>query len=261
MTKVNASNIQKKLQQQFPDVQVFSFIELDSTSLYLKERSKSSLIPAFCITERQTQGYGQQLRPWQSDERSLSFSLLLHFNLPLHKLNGLTQLISLKLIESLSSYSEASFKVKWPNDLYVGSVKVGGILVESVAYTENDCWLVIGIGLNNGSNLSVTDSYTGAPLLTGSVELPEEKKIAFLESLIQHLITLSNNFTESLFKQYQMNYRLVDFFELDQSVIVYDIDTKKPGFYKGLTEYGELLVEVDGALYMYRSGNTSVRPI
>lgn len=255
------SRVQSRLQHRFPQVKVFSFQEIASTSVFLKDYAKKELNLAFCITKKQTSGYGQQLRAWQSGDASLTFSLLLHFKQPLHRLNGLTQVIVLKVIEGLSEFSDESFKVKWPNDLYVNGKKAGGILVESVSYTEHDCWLVIGIGLNNGLDILIKDSHTDFQSKIGSVGLSGLKTQPFLEILIARLLMLSKEFTEDLFKEYSLDYRLVDFFELEQPVFVYDNALKQPGLYKGLTHNGELLVEMDGVLRNFRSGNTSIRPI
>lgn len=255
------SEIQKRFGERFPSVDFFYFNEIDSTSLYLKQQAKKELRPAFCLAKKQTSGYGQQQRPWKSDDTSLTFSALLNVKQPLHQLGGLTQLVALKLIERLSDQSNQSFKVKWPNDIYIDDCKAGGILLESVAYTEHECWLVVGIGLNNGLGMSISDSQSSDQVRPGNVRLSEAGKASFLESIMDELLTLFQRFKQGMFNQYAMNYRLVDYFELDQPVIVYDNASKQLGLYKGLTHNGEVLVELDGTLSTFRSGNTSIRPI
>jgi biotin--protein ligase len=38
-------------------------------------------------------------------------------------------------------------RIKWPNDIYTGSLKIGGILCQS-AYRNQEFQVVIGVGLN-----------------------------------------------------------------------------------------------------------------
>ena len=249
------------LQKAFPELAVFCFSELQSTSGYLKRYAQSHLSPAFCLALSQTSGYGQQSRVWKSDCSSLTFSSLLHLETPLHQIDGFTQLIALKLIESLSEYSDQSFKIKWPNDIYVDHKKAGGILVECVAYSETDCWLVVGIGLNNGLKEWIQDALTERAVVPNSIELGEENKIKFLMDVINRQLVLAKGFEIGYFKRYLVNYNLVDYFNAGESVIVYDKATKKSGFYKGLTDNGELLVTLEGQLCQFRSEAISIRPM
>ncbi|MBN2866354.1 MAG: biotin--[acetyl-CoA-carboxylase] ligase [Thiotrichales bacterium] len=255
------AQIQFEIQSQFPELAVFCFDELDSTSHYLKQYARTHLKEAFCLTLSQRSGYGQQSRVWQSDFSSITFSMLLNIKAPLNDIDGFTQLVGLKLIESLTEFSSEHFKLKWPNDLYVNNQKAGGILIECVSYSDEDCWLVVGIGLNNGLKSSVQDSLTGNTSIAGSISLQDPDKVNFLVTTISKQLELSSGFKPDMFKEYSVNYRLVDFFKLEQSVIVYDSGIKEPGLYKGLTDSGELLVEIDGSLQIYRSGQTSIRPV
>jgi len=254
------AQIEFEIQQSSPETAVFCFDELDSTSHYLKQYAETHLKEAFCFTLSQTSGYGQQSRAWQSDFSSITFSTLLHFKVPLHEVDGLTQLIALKLVESLSDFTSESFKIKWPNDLYVNDKKAGGILIECVSFTDTDCWLVVGVGLNNGLKTDVIDALTGQSSIPGSIKLAESDKLPFLINVLNRQLVLAQRFGINEFKQYLVNYSLVDYFKVDEPVIVYDSAIKQPGFYKGLTKNGELLVELDHKLCTFRSGTTSIRP-
>jgi len=254
------ANLQTKLTQQFPLIDVFCLEQVDSTNRYLKSAACNTDRPLFCFASYQTSGYGQQSRKWQSDQTSLTFSLLLDFNVPVTGLDGLSQLIVLNLIECLSDFSSAHFKVKWPNDLYVDDLKAGGILIECVSYTDHSCRLVIGIGLNNGIDLSIEDVLTMSSRTTGSVKVDRQHSADLISCIIQRLITLSECYHPLMFSEYLVNYALVDYFDKDQSVNVYDNGFKKTGVYQGLSQHGELLVEINGQPNSFRSGNVSIRP-
>jgi len=255
------AQIQFELQKHYPEISVFCFDELDSTNHYLKQYATKQLKPAFCFSSSQNAGYGQQSRAWQSDFSSITFSLLLHINTPLKDIDGLTQLVALKLVESLTDFSMQDFKLKWPNDLYVDKKKAGGILIECVSFSETDCWLVVGVGLNNGLSSKIVDPLTGKLNQPGSINLLKTDILDLLNNVIAKQLILADRFERGLFKAYSVNYALVDFFKLEQSVIVYDSAIKQLGLYKGLTDNGELLVEIEGTICTFRSGMTSIRPI
>ncbi|MEA3405363.1 MAG: biotin--[acetyl-CoA-carboxylase] ligase [Pseudomonadota bacterium] len=253
-------NLQTDLEQNFSGLDIFCLNEVDSTSRYLKSKAVTSISPAFCFSHSQVSGYGQQERVWKSDQSSLTFSLLLDFSVAVGDLDGLTQLIVLNIIQSLSDYSNQAYKIKWPNDLYVEGCKAGGILVECVSYTDMNCRLVIGIGLNNGLSLPISDIHTNQSVLPGTIDLNDDDRNSFLINVIDRLLMLSQTFHSGMFQQYLVNYALVDYFDNGQSVNVYDNGFTKTGVYRGLTQHGELLVEVNGKLFTYRSGSVSIRP-
>ena len=101
------------------------------------------------IAERQTQGRGRQGRVWQTPTAGgLTFSLLLRPAWPLAQAARLTIFVSLAVAEALEEVSQTRIQIKWPNDLYVGGRKLGGILTEVQGEVECIRFAVVGIGLN-----------------------------------------------------------------------------------------------------------------
>jgi len=234
--------------------------QVDSTSAYLKRQAKIRLEPTFCIAQLQTDGYGQRQRQWLSNEDSLTFSVLCRFSAPIHALEGLSQVIGLALSEALAEICHEKISIKWPNDLYLEAGKVAGLLIECVKFDENSCWLVIGVGINR-SLMDFSKSSSKAPSYSVAY-LPsflEADVIRFLPDFISKIERLSLGFVTDKFKNYLENYQKYDYFDLDQRVIVYDTEQSISGCYKGLTQRGELLLESDGELIVYRSGEISIR--
>lgn len=56
--------------------------------------------------------------------------------------------IALTCITFLHSLTGENFTIKWPNDVYWGDRKAGGILIENVIRGTKWKWSVIGIGIN-----------------------------------------------------------------------------------------------------------------
>lgn len=120
------------------------FERLDSTQKYLIAQLKSREIerPVCVLAKHQTSGVGSRGNAWQGVECGLYFS----FCAPLNALPS-----DLKL-ESASIFFGFIFKeilgdsrlwLKWPNDLFLGDSKLGGVICNVVGE-----FVVCGIGLN-----------------------------------------------------------------------------------------------------------------
>jgi len=49
---------------------------------------------------------------------------------------------------ALDPYAGDQIRLKWPNDLYIGSGKVAGILIEARWQEQRVLWVAVGIGIN-----------------------------------------------------------------------------------------------------------------
>jgi len=112
--------------------------ETGSTNNYLKDllsNSKPVNEGTVIMAESQTAGRGQQQNRWHSEPfKNLTFSLLLQPKfLSLQQQFELTRAVSLGVITALQQATGANIQVKWPNDIYYGDKKLGGILIENSA--------------------------------------------------------------------------------------------------------------------------------
>ncbi|VAW48719.1 hypothetical protein MNBD_GAMMA03-657 [hydrothermal vent metagenome] len=257
---MNFSKIESIFKMNGLDYQFVGLEYVDSTSAYLKRQAKKKLQPIFCIASFQSDGYGQRKRQWFSNENSLTFSLLCHFSAPINALEGLSQIIGLKLIESLEEFFNDKLFIKWPNDLYSDSGKVAGLLIECVAFEKDSCWLVIGVGINRSSMDLSNEAVKVAGYPISYLKKPDGKNdIGFLPSFVAKVSQLSHSFVAGYFENYFEMYQKYDYFDLDQRVIVYDTEQSISGCYKGLSQHGELLFEFEGSIVTYRSGEISIR--
>jgi BirA family biotin operon repressor/biotin-[acetyl-CoA-carboxylase] ligase len=127
--------------------------EVASTNNFLKDllsNSKPVAEGTVIMAESQYAGRGQQTNRWHSEAgKNLTFSLLLKpAFLPLRQQFDLTRTISLGVVTALQSATGLPIQVKWPNDIYYGDKKLGGILVENLVQGSVIKNSVIGIGLN-----------------------------------------------------------------------------------------------------------------
>jgi len=127
--------------------------EVDSTNNFLKElasNSKPLIEGTVIMAENQYAGRGQQQNGWHAEPgKNLTFSLLLkpHF-LPLAQQFDLTRSISLGVFDALEPLLGEKLKIKWPNDIYYGDHKLGGMLIENMIQGGQIKNAIIGIGLN-----------------------------------------------------------------------------------------------------------------
>ena len=129
---------------------------VDSTNRYVRDEA-TGLWRERCgedfvaVTARQqTAGRGQRGNVWQSQSGcNLLMSILVRPGNSLETKEQflLSQAVAVSLHDAMKCYG-IDTKFKWPNDIYVGSGKLAGILVEvdySGAFVEQ---AIIGIGLN-----------------------------------------------------------------------------------------------------------------
>jgi len=131
-----------------------SIIRLESTKStnnYTANRARAGELRhgAVILTVEQTAGKGQIGASWLSDPgQNLTFSVFLdNVNLSVSRQFLLTKIVSLTLVDLLRGYGIAA-KVKWPNDIYVGSRKIAGVLIENVIQGKTIVRTIVGIGLN-----------------------------------------------------------------------------------------------------------------
>lgn len=95
-------------------------------------------------------GRGQQENTWHSEPgKNLTASLLLKPEfLPPSRQFTLNIAVSLAVLQVLGPLLGSEVKVKWPNDMYVGNRKIGGILIENFVQGSRWKYAVVGIGIN-----------------------------------------------------------------------------------------------------------------
>jgi BirA family transcriptional regulator, biotin operon repressor / biotin---[acetyl-CoA-carboxylase] ligase len=99
----------------------------------------------------QTEGRGQYGRIWFSTPGNhLAISIILQpANMPLEGLPLLSLKTSIAVVRSLLSLDqELNPRIKWPNDIYIGDLKLAGILIENSISSSKVHHSIIGVGMN-----------------------------------------------------------------------------------------------------------------
>ncbi len=131
--------------------EVYVAKQLASTNDWLLSAIQRGKSYRVCTTELQTAGRGTKDRVWCASESSAN--IYLSFSYPLgdsldRQVAGLTLVLGIAAVGALRSFGVKSpVFLKWPNDLYMSSGKLGGILVETVSFNGLR-HAIIGVGIN-----------------------------------------------------------------------------------------------------------------
>ena len=140
-------------------MRIFHEPDLSSTNTILKLRVETRQyrrLPVALTAGAQTAGRGVGHNVWCSDkDANALFSLAFRPTfLPAEHQFLLNMALSLSMLHTLDAWARgrrlpsADFHLKWPNDLYAGEKKLGGILFE-VSVMGNRCaWAIMGVGVN-----------------------------------------------------------------------------------------------------------------
>lgn len=139
---------------------IIKFSIIDSTNNEAKRIvSSGKAVPSVILAHIQTAGRGRYNRKWEHGQGNLYMSVLTPLECHLSKASELSFVIGLatyEVVDTLCNKIDTigandnitnNIKLKWPNDIFIGNHKLGGILLESITHT-NQTWIIIGIGLN-----------------------------------------------------------------------------------------------------------------
>ncbi len=151
--------IHKKLRTQFIGKQIRYFDRTASTSWVAKqlasETDPESLHGMVIIAEEQTGGVGRLGRAWVSPAGGIWITIVLKPEIPIDRLFMITMAGSIAIARAIRKEYGISALIKWPNDIFVGDKKVGGLLLELAAEADAVHYSLLGIGID--ANISLTD--------------------------------------------------------------------------------------------------------
>ena len=218
--------------------------ELDSTNEEARRRISDLDNLSVLSVERQTAGRGQRGNSWRSAPgENLTFSIILKFRtcdslsddaaMPSLKAADqfiLSEISSLAIVRLLENHGIKA-SVKWPNDIYVGSCKVCGMLIENSLRGSSVSSSIIGIGLNvNQRNFDVS-----LPNPT-SMLLEAMKQEYFPAIAVNHLDKLYVN-TRDYIPQFDLPALLDEFMNIFVNFIDRFMDDRQDSFDELRDEY------------------------
>ena len=134
------------------DNQLIELESVDSTNNYAMGRIHAGLASdgLVCLARYQSAGKGQRGKAWLSESgQSLIMSLVIQpAPLRITQQFLFSAAVALGILDLVQLFQEKKWTIKWPNDIYWGDRKAGGILIENIIRGQNWPWAVVGIGIN-----------------------------------------------------------------------------------------------------------------
>jgi len=164
---------------------------VDSTNNYAAERIALPELPhgTVILAHEQTNGHGQRGRTWSSAKGlDLTFSIILRptdlkatDQFILAKVSALAlQDVVEDVLRVAVGLGGGAVRVKWPNDVLVGTRKIAGVLIQNELLGGRVQSVIVGIGLNvNSTELNTDHQATSLRLESG---LPQDR-MQLLEAL------------------------------------------------------------------------------
>ena len=199
------------------------------------------------ITDFQTAGRGQRGNQWEgAAAENLMLSVVWQPTfLAAAEQFQLSQAVALGVHDWASALlgNDPKLKLKWPNDLYYGDQKLGGILIENTLSGPKIQYSIIGIGLNINQQRFAVPTATSISQLTGRAYVRETLAARLLECLEGRYLQLRAGQVGRLRQAYlQVLYRF-------QESHFYMMDGKKTsGQIVGVEADGRLAVAVGNEL-------------
>ncbi len=248
-------NARKIKQSAATDVPLEIFESIASTNDYLRGHSSKKPLMV-CLAEQQTQGKGRLGRTWQSPfGLNLYFSCLYRFEKDVSELAGLSLVSGLAVAKTLNEFAPG-FTVKWPNDVFYQGDKIAGSLIEVQAESHGACYAVIGIGVNANmlQEENITQPFTSLRKITGKMIDRNELCARLLKHLLADLQVFSVSGLSSFMSQWvaldSLTGKTVTLLRANQSIA---------GNVSGVNAQGHLLLNVDGELQAFSSGDVTVK--
>lgn len=211
------------------------------------------------LARSQTGGKGRMGRSFYSGDGGLYFSVLLRPGFSADTCLKITTAAAVAMAKAIEKISQKQTKIKWVNDIFVGSKKVCGILTEGAFDAENGQlkYAVLGIGVN-----------VAAPKGGFPSEIAETAGSLFEAYGVPSLVycALLNAFLEN-FKIYYKSIERMPHIEeyrkrsfLDGKTVTYEIAGKAhTGVVCGIGDNAELMVKEKGKEASLLSGEVRIK--
>jgi BirA family biotin operon repressor/biotin-[acetyl-CoA-carboxylase] ligase len=224
------------------------------------------------ITDFQTDGRGRMGRTWYGDSgRAIYMSILLKPDVPPSFIMPVSLFAGLAVCNALEDCCGLTCSLKWPNDIIVGSKKIGGILIETSTSGETIQYIVLGLGINCNNERfpdELSGTATSVFLQTGRTVSRRGLICAILKNLELYYFRWISEFDESAHQSgkmaefsYLADYRLrclnigkaVDIHKHSETIRAEAVDVSSDG---------HLMVRLaDGSITAVLSGEVSLRGV
>lgn len=239
---------------------------LDELIVREQAESTNSLLADFedgatraCLVEYQSAGRGRAGRAWVSPfAANLYLSVARAVEAPRAPLGALSLAVGVALADALTALGVPDVGLKWPNDLWIGQAKTGGILIEHRGEASGAARLIVGVGLNVSMNGAQSQSIDQAfTQIADHLDAPPSRSrlaSACLNAVMAALAEFEQNGFAGFVQRWACYDRVCD-----QPVRLIGPRGERHGIARGIHGDGSLDVEIAGERCAIYSGDVSLR--
>jgi BirA family biotin operon repressor/biotin-[acetyl-CoA-carboxylase] ligase len=172
------------------------------------ESSPEKLHGTVIIAEQQTGGIGRMGRAWASPTGGIWITILLKPHVPVDRIFMITMAGSIAVARAIRKEYDLGALIKWPNDVFIGTKKVAGLLLELSAEADTVYYSLLSMGLDvnmpvSSFSLDIRDKITSI-----SAELGHDVDRAALLARIlnefeKHLLLLESGEYDTLIREWK----------------------------------------------------------
>jgi len=248
-SKLLPYEIHKKLHTQIIGKNIRYFQHTPSTNSVGKqicsEGDPKKLHGTVIIAEEQTGGVGRMGRAWISPAGGIWITIVLKPQVPIDHIFMITMAGSIAVARAIRKEFDLGALIKWPNDIFIGKKKVGGLLLEMSAESDTLHYCLVGIGIDVNN-----------PVKDFTLDL--QRDITSISAELGHEIDRAS-FLARILREFENRYQLVESGEyesitqewkslsatLESRVQIRTLKNSFEGEAIDIDEYGALIVRKD----------------
>ncbi len=229
---------------------------IDSTNNYLLNYARRKAHIKVCaMAEQQTHGRGRCHNEWHSPfGRNIYMSLVWHFVKDPTELLGFNLVVCIAMCRTLIRLGiQKHLSIKWPNDVYYGTKKLGAVLTETIAELNSYSTAIIGIGLNTFINdtLSLHSQWTDL----NEISTPPPQRNVLAGMLLDEVMSCLRQYDQSGLKAFHSYWPLFSRFHGCHIELQSHTHLIK-GTYSGIDkDTAELMIKTDDKIVKVSSGH------
>ncbi len=196
----------------YTNCNIIHISEVSSTNSYAKEmlQHKRPVEGTVVLADHQTSGKGQDKNTWESEPgKNILMTMIFYPDfLDVADQFSISMSVALGIIDFLKILlPEEDIYIKWPNDVYIGREKIGGILINNEIMGSHFEHVIAGIGVNVNQESFSDDIPNPVSImkLTGKTYELEDEALRLCECLMSRYEQLKQVSFDHLRAEYHQN--------------------------------------------------------
>jgi BirA family biotin operon repressor/biotin-[acetyl-CoA-carboxylase] ligase len=214
------------------------------------------------LSELQHAGRGRRGRHWVAPfGGSIALSMGWSFTDASRASPTLSLSVGVAVARALARAGARGVGLKWPNDIWLADRKIGGVLIELRAEASGPAHVVIGVGVNvrlaPSSVAQIEASGVRVAAVADACVAPPSRNF-IAGAIIDELLSMLAGFERAGFAAYRAEWAALDVLR-GRPARVLTGENAISGTARGVDAQGALLLEAEGRVHEFMSGEVSLR--